>query len=57
MLLLVLLSVVAAHHASSSRRFAALAFDCVRVTGPAYFSHVVHEVADISGRSGLRAAV
>jgi len=60
---------IQAHHASSSRHFAlpvpqriqfkiaALAFDCVRDTGPAYFIHVIHAVADIYGRSGLRSAV
>jgi len=36
---------------------AALAFDCVRGTSPAYFSNVFHALADISGRSGLCSAL
>jgi len=38
-------------------KIAALAFDCVRSTSPVYFSHVVHAVADICGRSRLCSAV
>jgi len=38
-------------------KIAALAVDSVRDTGPAYFSHVILAVVDISGRSGLRSAV
>jgi len=35
---------------------AALTFDSVRGTGPAYFSSIVCTVADNSGRPGLRSA-
>jgi hypothetical protein len=37
-------------------KIAALAFDCVRGTGPAYFNDVCVPVADISGRANLRSA-
>jgi len=37
-------------------KIAALTFDCVQGTGPAYFSSIVYTVADNSGRPGLRSA-
>jgi len=37
-------------------KIAALTFDCVRGTGPAYFSSIVCTVTDNSGRPGLRLA-
>jgi len=37
-------------------KIAALTFDCVRGTGPAYFSSIACTVADNSGRHGLRSA-
>jgi hypothetical protein len=37
-------------------KIAVLAFDCVRGTGPAYFSDVCIRLADIPGRANLRSA-
>ena len=37
-------------------KIAVLAFDCVRGTGPAYFSDVCIRLADIPGRANLRPA-
>jgi len=37
-------------------KVAAIAFDCMRGTGPAHFKHVCMPASDISGRAHLRSA-